>query len=174
MNEHGRRLFIGGNAGLIGTIAMSLVIAAAKALQLIYEPPPRQITLNFHRKTGVLDRVSSPEGLTASWVGAHIGYGATGGALYAAIRPLIPLSAPVAGLVYGCLVWAASYLGLMPAFGLYPWPKDDSSSRRFAMIAAHAVYGVATATAVELLESSNDASADWRQFQAAPVDEINA
>jgi len=49
-------------------------------------------------------------------------------------------------LLYGALLWSVSYLGLMPALGLYPWPDEDAKPRLGVMIAAHGVYGLALAT----------------------------
>jgi hypothetical protein len=42
--------------------------------------------------------------------------------------------------------------------GLYPWPKDDSKSRMAVMIAAHAVFGVATAQFEQVIARIDEGS----------------
>ena len=142
MNE----LVRGGLAGILGTVLMTLVIAGGRAARLLWTPPPREITHNVAGSAGV--RRQLPESaFQAAWLAAHLGYGAACGVVYAAVRPRLPAGPVTAGLVYGGAVWGVSYLGLMPALGLYPWPKDDSGSRMAVMIAAHAVFGTTIAAA---------------------------
>lgn len=146
MNQIITRAAGGSLAGLVGTAAMSLVIAAGRATRLFWTPPPKLITANVERRAGVRQKLPRPA-FDASWIAAHLGYGMASGALYSLLRSLLPASPVAAGLLYGGAVWSVSYLGLMPSLGLYPWPEDDSRSRMAVMIAAHAVYGVTTAEA---------------------------
>ena len=81
----------------------------------------------------------------ARWVAAHLGFGAGAGIAYALGRSLFPRSRVLSGLAFGGAVWGISYVGLMPALGLYPAPDEDDPSRTAVMIAAHAVYGVTLA-----------------------------
>ena len=140
------RLARGGLAGLLGTGLMTLVIAGARAARLLRTPPPAEITERAQQQAGVRRRIPAPA-FRASWLSAHFGYGAACGAVYTLVRPGLPASTAAAGLVYGGAVWAMSYLGLLPALGLYPRPADDSRSRMAVMIAAHAVFGVSVAEA---------------------------
>ncbi len=134
----------GATAGLVATGVMTTVIAGGRALGLLRTPPPAQITANVAEWVGV-----EPERDHAAfhlvWLAAHAGYGAVCGAGYAAVRPLLPRSTTLAGLIYGGAVWGASYLGLMPAFELYPPPEDDRKSRLGVMVLAHAVFGLSLA-----------------------------
>ena len=136
----------GGLAGLAGTGLMTAVIAAARASGLLWVPPPAQITGNVMRKTGAGAGAPRPV-----WLAAHTAYGAICGSAYGLIRPALPASPVAAGLAHGGAVWALSYLGLMPALGLYPWPDDDSRPRAAVMIIAHAVFGIVTAAVDEWL-----------------------
>ena len=140
----------GALAGLTGTGMMTLAIAAARAAGLLRTPPPAEITARAQEKAadtmGARPRAAGPP-FEAGWLAAHFAYGAACGVGYALIRPLVPAPPVGIGLAYGGAVWGLSYLGLMPALGLYPWPDDDSRSRMAATIAAHAVFGVATAEA---------------------------
>jgi hypothetical protein len=138
------RLAEGALAGAVATIPMSLVMAAGRGAGLLRQPPPRQIMKRAERKTGTRHDLDHPAFQT-SWVAAHVGYGAGAGAIYALLNRLLPIGTIPRGLIFGGLVWAVSYLGLMPSLGLYPWPHEDRKSRVAVMILAHAIYGLATA-----------------------------
>ena len=143
-------LLRGGLAGLAGTAAMSGLMAAGHAAGLLGTPPPEVITERVQEAAGVRDDLPEPA-FTASWVAAHAAFGAAAGAGYAVVRPLLPASALAAGLLWGGAVWAVSYLGLMPALGLYPPPGRDAPGRVGVMVAAHGVYGVTVASAERAL-----------------------
>jgi hypothetical protein len=152
-----RKLMCGALSGLIATAPMSVVIALGRAGRLLWTPPPRQITSSAASKVGIEEDRNSNE-FTATWIGAHFAYGAVCGAVYSLVRSFIPGSTAVRGLVFGEFVWSVSYLGYIPALGLYPWPKDDSKSRMAVMITAHAVFGVATAQFKKALERIDEDS----------------
>jgi hypothetical protein len=145
-----RELLMGAAAGAAATVPMSAVFAAGHATGRAGEPAPRKITGRAEAKAGVRDDLPEPA-FEASWVAAHFAYGAACGALYAAARPWLPASPVAAGLVFGGVVWGASYLGLMPALGLYPWPREDRPARLATLIAGHVVYGLGTALAGDRL-----------------------
>ncbi|HEX7126502.1 MAG TPA: DUF6789 family protein [Thermodesulfobacteriota bacterium] len=142
-------LLLGGVAGVIGTAAMSALLVIARTAGFMESTPPRRITERIARQSGT-DRVLSGPAFEASWVAAHVGYGAVCGALYALASGRPPASPVPAGLVFGGLVWAGSYLGILPALGIYDGPDGEESPATTAtMVSAHAVYGVATALARE-------------------------
>ena len=134
----------GAIAGLLATGLMTTVIAGGRALGLLRTPPPAQITANLAERVGV-EPERDHAGFQFVWLAAHAGYGVACGAGYAAVRPLLPRSTTLAGLIYGGVVWGASYIGLMPAFELYPPPEDDRKSRLGVMVLAHAVFGLSLA-----------------------------
>jgi hypothetical protein len=131
---------------------MSLVLAAGHRANLLTTPPPKEIAGTAAARSGLGDDLDD-DSFTASWVALHAGYGAGSGALFRLVRPWLPAPSPLAGLLFGGLVWAGSYLGLMPALGLYPWPREDRQSRMLVMIVAHAVYGVVTAVLGDRLDA---------------------
>lgn len=135
----------GSIAGVVATIPMTAVIAAGRLAGLIQTPPPKQITANAERDAGVHPSSMSRESFHASWLAAHLGFGAAAGAVFALIGRFLPGSERSEGLLYGLLVWATNYIGLLPSLGLYPGPTEDSTSRTVVMIVAHGVYGVALA-----------------------------
>jgi len=149
------RLLGGAIAGFVATIPMTCVIALGRGTRMLLNPPPKQITGSAASRAGILHKPSS-EKFKFGWVAAHFGYGAACGAIYGATKPIFPADTRIAGLLFGEAVWAVSYLGYVPALGLYPWPKDDSKSRMAVMIAAHAVYGMATTQIDRALSISRD------------------
>lgn len=144
------RIINGGLAGIIATVTMSLVIVAGRRLGLLYTPPPKHITQRVADRLHLSRDLPRPVFQT-SWILAHFGYGAVSGVLHALIRDRIPGPRLLGGLLFGGLLWAVSYFGLMPGLRLYPSPEHDSPTRMGTMIAAHAVYGVTLAWAERLL-----------------------
>jgi uncharacterized membrane protein YagU involved in acid resistance len=135
----------GALAGLVATVPMTAVIGAGRVAGLMGTPPPVEITENIAEQAGQDPDRQSPEFQTA-WLAAHVGYGTACGAIFSAIRPVLPRSDLVAGLLFGAAVWGVSYISLMPSLNLYPSAEDDSNQRQAVMIAAHAVYGTALAS----------------------------
>ena len=140
-------------AGLLATLAMSIIIAASRASLLFRTPPPLEIIENIQTRLGLRHQKLPEPVFQASWVVAHAAYGAICGALYAVLRPRLPQSRTFIGLLYGALVWVISYLGVLPALKLYPWPDEDTRLRRATMIIAHGVYGLTLAHSEYALEN---------------------
>jgi uncharacterized membrane protein YagU involved in acid resistance len=142
-------------AGAAATVPMTAVIALGRMAFARWMAPPEQITSKVAERVGFNPNEESTE-FELGWIAAHFGYGAGCGAVYSLVWALIPGSIVAKGLIFGELVWSVSYLGYIPAMGLYPWPKDDSKSRMAVMIAAHAVFGVATAHLERVLARINE------------------
>jgi hypothetical protein len=137
--EIARRLLTGVGAGLTATGAMSAVMLGAKRTGLLGKPPPQRITQRM------LDRLHlrrSRDTENALVVGAHLAYGMAAGAAFGLLTRRVRLGPPVArGVAFGASVWAASYLGWVPALGLMPPPGADRRDRQVTMLLAHLVYG---------------------------------
>src|SRR5947207_1134832 len=112
-------------AALAATVPMTAVIGLGHAAGLLHTPPPAAITENVAERAGADPNPESAE-FQAGWLAAHLGYGASCGALYALARPLLPRSDVAAGILFGGAVWAVSYLGVLPTLELFPSAKDDS------------------------------------------------
>ncbi|MBA2316489.1 MAG: Fic family protein [Euzebyales bacterium] len=140
-----RRAIAGGLAGSGATVVMSAFMWAAQRLGVMGEQPPRRITRGTLRRGGVRPRDGDTERALSS--AAHLGFGATSGALYAVVAPrtLRGWRRLGLGVGYGLTVWAVGYKGLLPAARLMPEPEHDRPGRPTAMIAAHVVYGAALA-----------------------------
>lgn len=150
-----QRVAAGAAAGLAATIPMTAAMKLAQGMLPApqrHPLPPRRITMRALSKTGVRPhaRLDEParRGLTLA---AHYGYGTGAGALFGAIAPANTRDAVAAGIGYGLLVWAASYLGLMPALDLHPPATRESPGRNMMMIAAHVVWGAAMGAAAARL-----------------------
>jgi hypothetical protein len=146
------RLCGGALAGAAATAPMTAVMAAwNQALPEGQQErlPPRQITRNAAWLAGVND-LSEPakEGLTAA---AHFGYGAAAGAAFALIAPHLPAPPVLSGVGYGLAVWAAGYLGWLPATGLHRGALNEPTGRNAMNIASHVVYGAALGLLTEAL-----------------------
>ena len=142
-----QRVLAGAAAGLAATAPMTLAMKAAQGLLPARERrplPPRRITMRFLRKGGARPHLhldeSQRRGLTLA---AHYGYGTAAGAAFGLVAPGRLEEAVSAGIGYGLLVWAASYLGLLPALDLHPAATRESPGRNAMMIGAHVVWGAA-------------------------------
>lgn len=135
------RMLLGAIAGATGTVAMTAAMNrmhAALPEEERYPLPPREITERV-----LID--GPDEAVMDAATVAHLAYGAAIGALIGGMRPGI---GPGAGAAAGVGVWAASYFGWVPGFGVLE-PADEHPPRRNAlMIAAHLVWGGVTALAL--------------------------
>jgi uncharacterized membrane protein YagU involved in acid resistance len=147
------RLLLGGIAGLVATLPMTATIRAVHRRlpdRERYPATPREL---IDATAGALDAPlpeSTARDLTLS---AHYAYGAAVGALVAAAapRPSLP-----AGAAAGAAVWAASYLGWIPAAGLLKPATEHPARRNAMMIAAHLVWGAALAAALHELHAERE------------------
>jgi hypothetical protein len=76
---------------------------------------------------------------------SHFAYGAACGAVIAATNPR-PGRREGAGA--GIAVWLVSYMGWIPSLGLLKPATRHPASRNLLMVAAHIVWGLATAKAI--------------------------
>ena len=135
---------------------MSVAMAIAKAVGLVAgEPPPRTVSRNAEEAAGVYEPLPQPA-FEASWVGQHFAYGTAAGMVYALARKQWKLADPVpAGPLFGVALWAFGYVGWLPATGLYPPPSAEPMRRVATLIAAHLIYGTATAVMLHRLSQTD-------------------
>ncbi len=145
------RLLIGAVAGFVGTFAMTVAMNELHRKlprRQRYPLPPREIVdfASVKAKVPLADEAAIDLS-TAS----HFAYGAVCGAIIGAGRVRI---GPVTGAVAGVGVWAASYFGWIPGAGILKPAHLHPKRRNLLMIAAHLVWGTATARAMaELVEA---------------------
>ncbi len=160
MNQNrtaGIRLFgleslVGAVAGSLGTVPMTLFMLAAHRLLpgwQKYALPPEKLTQEVTERANI--ELDKPQLLGASLV-AHLGYGASMGSLYNMFARKVELSAVVKGVVFGVAVWAASYLGWLPAANFSEAASEEPTKRNVLMIGAHIIWGVTTALMIDQIE----------------------
>ena len=152
MNELPKRLCAGSVAGFAATGPMTLLMEALHVGLPREErdpQPPRQIVDRAAHAAGA-DDLSEGERQGLALV-SHFGYGASAGALYGALAPSLPLPPVAGGVAYGLAVWAAGYLGWLPAAGLYRSALREPARRNALLIAAHVLWGASLGLATDEL-----------------------
>lgn len=105
------------------------------------------------------EQAGRPDALTENQemkaaMAAHLGYSAGFGAFYGLVRQKADgVPAPLAGALFGLVVWAVSFEGLMPALGMMPATTDLPMKKWPPDIMGHVIYGAATALTYEALEN---------------------
>jgi hypothetical protein len=137
------RLCSGALAGFAAVGPMTALMEAAGRLlpREEQEPlPPRQITERVAERVGAEDDMTEEQTAAATMAG-HFGYGTGSGAGYGALAPHLPGPPVARGVAFALGLWTASYLGWLPAAGLYRPATRDSAGRNALMIAAHVLWG---------------------------------
>ena len=144
------KILFGALAGIVATVPMTfLMIEWHKRLPLEekYPLPPREIFDELTEKAGVDRHLSETQKTNLSLIG-HFAYGATTGAVYVPLVSLVQTPNPVNGAVYSLGIWAASYLGWLPALRVLRSADEHPAQRNALMITAHIVWGAALGFAV--------------------------
>ena len=143
MNRH----LLGAIAGFSATAAMTLAMAAMYRRltpKERYPLPPGEITSKITEDLGMAGSLDEQLQVDLTLAG-HFGYGAAAGAIYPTFARGLPGSSPLLnGTFYGLLVWAVSYLGWLPAFGILRPATEHPAGRNIVMLLAHVVWGGAT------------------------------
>lgn len=143
-----KSLVFGAIAGLAATMAMTAFMRRAHENLPVneqYPLPPREIvdrTIDFEQE----------EAARTATMLSHFGFGAVAGLLYT-----LPPAYRLGGPTYGLVVWAASYLGWLPAFRILAQANHHPARRNLLMLAAHIVWGLALAKCVEELDAADRA-----------------
>ena len=145
-----KNLLAGAAAGFAATVPMTAAMIGMHQTILPprhrYPLPPRRITMNVARTFGVKHELDETK-RQALTLAAHFGYGSGMGALYAVLVPQLDRAAgrrvprAASGVGWGLIVWAGSYLGVLPALGLHEPATRHPARRNLLMILAHVVFG---------------------------------
>jgi uncharacterized membrane protein YagU involved in acid resistance len=141
------KVLTGAIAGMAATAPMT--VAMTEMHKLLppaeqYPLPPRVITENVLAAADAETEAAGHK--TKLTIANHFAYGSAMGAIYGAglgaldVKPSVPN-----GVGFGLGVWAVSYLGLLPAVGLFPSASQQPARRNALMIAAHVVWGASLA-----------------------------
>lgn len=148
----------GALAGSIATFPMTVFMLATQRLlpkHQQYELPPEILVREFSQRAHLDWHLDKRLLLGASLV-SHFGYGAAMGTLYSPLAKKKLLPAPLQGMLFGLLVWAGSYLGLLPVTRFSPTAPREPARRNLLMISAHIVWGAALGWAARGLMNRGD------------------
>lgn len=140
-------------SGFVATLPMTIFMLATQRFlpkRQQYELPPEMITKELAHRAHVRHHLNKQLILGAT-TASHFGYGAAMGAAYGPLQKRVPLPTIVQGVLYGLLVWAASYLGLLPLLGISASGHKEPMRRNLMMIAAHVVWGASMGAMARLL-----------------------
>jgi len=150
----GLRLLKGALAGCIATGPMTVAMLLMHRLlpgEQRYALPPTLITRRLTGGKGPFARFGSHASKPLTYL-MHFGFGTMFGAVFALVPRRVPLPAPVRGVLFALGVWAASYLGWLPAAQILPPASKHPAERNALMIIAHVVWGAGMALLLERLD----------------------
>jgi len=153
MRTSAESILAGAVAGCVATVPMTATMRAIHRRLPPHERdplPPAQVTVNAAEVVGVADQLSRSEKHKV-FLAAHYGIGTASGAMYGLLAPFLPGPGVLNGVAYGMTVWASSYLGVLPAAGLYKAPDREPARRHGMTAAAHVVWGGVLGALTELL-----------------------
>jgi len=145
-----KKLALGAAAGAVATFVMQGMLEQGQKHIPEGTPPIRKDPGEF-----MLDKAKAvlppmPKKVEAAAAKSlHLGYGVTAGLIWS----LLPHSRwnAAEGAVLGLGVWAAGYLGWLPALDLMPPISDQTKTQIAVPVVEHALFGVAVAKAFEAL-----------------------
>lgn len=108
--------------------------------------PPQQITGELLRQMGAQHKARERHQLL-TWV-SHFGFGTCAGLLYAPLGKWVKAPAALKGTAFGLMVWATSYLGLLPATNLHQ-PRQQPLRTHALMVVAHLIWGASLGCLME-------------------------
>jgi hypothetical protein len=172
-----RSVLKGALAGLSATWPMTAAMLGLRdrlPREWLFALPPRKISMRVAEKAGALAHLGGKARNRFTWM-SHFGFGAGAGGLFALLPGRHRRLYPLAGPAYGMAVWAAAYLGLMPALGLHPSALRDRESRNGLMVASHLVWGVCLGAIYGLLRAKGgDAEAHVSKLPRASLRPLSA
>jgi len=148
MRDAARETLNGAAAGVVATVAMSAALAVAAKAGQLREPPPRAIVRTL------LPGLST-ESVNTGALLAHLGYGATAGAVH---RALLRGPAVTASVGYALAIWAGAYEGWVPLIRALPPAHLDDRRRQASMVAGHVVYGAVLGLLAERARRQDEAA----------------
>jgi uncharacterized membrane protein YagU involved in acid resistance len=151
-----RAVVIGLAGGALATATMSVALVAldrarSRREQARTDLPFKEATRSVAERAGATPRTSA--GRTAqAWV-SHFAFGCAMGAVYAGASPRMPNAwlAAAPGILFGLALWAASYVGTLPALRLLPPAEARPTGHNVMNIGGHIVFGATLGASVEAL-----------------------
>ena len=153
------RLILGLIGGAVATGPMTIaMVALHKKLPpgRRHSLPPREITSKLTRALGIRHRLSEDAMATATLVN-HFAYGAAAGVSLATVKSFSPVQALAIGPIYGVIVWALSYLGILPTGGILKPATRHAPERNILMVVAHLIWGFTLALFIAVVRRDREA-----------------
>jgi hypothetical protein len=152
-----REITKGKLAGFAGTVAVTM--ALRHVFPRVLPPPtrrgflPQELVLGLERRLPERLRRRQPRPLTRL---LHYVYGSGMGGFYGLAMTRLHGAPPLlTGAGFGVAVWAGSGHAWLPGTGILPATTDRLPQHRLVPIAAHLLYGIATAYAYEALSTES-------------------
>lgn len=140
------RLVWGAVAGLAATVPMTWAMNHMQRHlppQEQYPLPPVEIVDSMLDQLGLKPNIT-PRREKVLIVLGHYGYGALGGAAYAALTPGSAFQPLARGVGFGLLLWVSSYLGWLPLLHILRPATRHPRERNVLMLTAHVLWGGVT------------------------------
>lgn len=152
MRRHSSLVVHGAIAGGLAAACMTVMRMAAHRMGWIRQMVPQSVEVwALEEKLGVRRRPAALDHVADQLL--HLGYGATSGALYAAALGRGRHSLLGRGVALGLPLWAFGNLVLLPGLGIAKPAWRSRPSETAVNVAAHLLYGLATALVTDELES---------------------
>ena len=139
------KVIAGAAAGAVATVPMTMVMETLhfRLPGEVPRPlPPREVAEGLAVKFGVNRRLSERD-MQNLTLALHVGYATVTGVVFSMVpRRRTATGMAAAGAMFGLGVWATSYLGWLPVFGVRQPISYDPLPRTGLMIAAHLAWGV--------------------------------
>lgn len=133
-------------SGIMATSAMTFFLFAAhKRLRGAGRRPlpPAALSNELQEQVAGVPDASRPTGRENRALLAHLGFGSSMGLAYSLLSTALKRRNPFLGAGFGMLVWAASYLGWIPALRLSPAAPKAPRGENLMMVLGHLVFGLA-------------------------------
>ncbi len=146
------RFLAGAVGGLLATVPMTIAMEELHRTlprKERYPLPPREITEDLVARTPIKKPLRD-KSMTRLALTAHFAYGAAAGALYGSLLHTRPHPV-LQGSGFGVAVWAASYLGWIPAANVLRPATQHPGRRNLLMLAVHCVWGISTVGLAQML-----------------------
>lgn len=135
------RLVAGSLAGLVASIPMGLFMIGLNRALSAHAEPPKQITARVARRLGLRKAVHPGRTWEPITWAAHLGYGAASASLFPLVTRSLPIPGFLRGMLFALGIWAASYMGWLPAAHILPPANKQPARRNTVMILSHLLWG---------------------------------
>lgn len=136
-----KRILAGALAGMVGAIPMGLFMIGFNRVLSPRREPPKQITARVMHRLGLGKTIRRGRAWEPTTWAAHLGYGAAAASLYPLITRPIKIPLALRGMLFALGIWAASYMGWLPAANILPPANKQPARRNVVMILSHLLWG---------------------------------